>query len=406
MQRVGNLTLLRMFLPFLGRLPIDHVRYMWGLFANERPHRHGGQIRVNSFFPPFPSPAWTRFCRAVIQRQRAPYSLYLATTSSCPAACEHCSYARRAAASLDKEVALRVVWEAKQIGTITLGFTGGEPLMVPHLEELIAAARPELATIIFTGGYGLDAARALSLASAGIDCVTVGFESADACEHDRVRKRAGSFDVSAAAVEACRGAGIYTAMSTVATRERLQRGELEALWRLGAAWGVGELRVLSPVATGGWTGAAGNALDAEELATVRRFHVEHNRASDGPVVAAFAYLESNELYGCGAGFHHAYVDAAGNVSPCDLTPFSFGNVNDEPLTEIWQRMGERFPLPRCGCLMKEVAGSLTAGQSLPVDLPKSRATIPAYDPVGPLPGCMRRLFVSEQESIRERQPRR
>jgi radical SAM protein with 4Fe4S-binding SPASM domain len=31
------------------------------------------------------------------------------------------------------------------------------------------------------------------------------------------------------------------------------------------------------------------------------------------------------MFGCGAGFHHLFIDALGNVCPCDLTPLKLGN---------------------------------------------------------------------------------
>ncbi len=84
------------------------------------------------------------------------------------------------------------------------------------------------------------------------------------------------------------------------------------------------------------------------------FHIDWNRRGKGCSVASFAYLESDEMFGCGAGYHHLFNDAVGNVCPCDLTPLSMGNAVDEPLNVIWERMSEWFEKPRCGCFMKQV----------------------------------------------------
>jgi hypothetical protein len=167
--------------------------------------------------------------------------------------------------------------------------------------------------------------------------------------------------------------------------------ELARLHALGAAWGAGELRLLSPVATGGWRGCGGEMLDAEQRAAVSRFHAAANRAGSGPVVASAARLESEALFGCGAGFHHLFVDSAGEVCPCDLTPLSFGNALEEPLAAIWARMGERFELPRCRCLMAEVASRIPPGP-LPLPRAQSEALVPERRPDQPLPGGFSRLF--------------
>jgi GTP 3',8-cyclase len=68
-----------------------------------------------------------------------------------------------------------------RLGITNIRFTGGEPLLVRHLEEVVAAAaaltpRPEIA--LTTNGLGL-AHRAAGLAAAGLDRVNVSLDSVD-----------------------------------------------------------------------------------------------------------------------------------------------------------------------------------------------------------------------------------
>ena len=383
---------MRMFGRMVGRLPVGHLWFLLRRMRNEKPHRFGGQMRINTFFPPHPSPAFDRFCEAVIRRRRVPFSTYLAVTGRCPYQCPHCSYAGRGEAEMSTAELLDVIGQIKGIGTCTLGLTGGEPMLRDDLPELIAAAGPEMASILFTTGHRLDASRAGQLAEAGLTCVTVGVESTDAAAHDVVRGQDGSFAEARAAVTVCREAGLYTAVSTVATREKLASGELERMYDMAADWGVGEFRVLAPVATGGWLACGLEMLSPEEKAAASEFHVMHNRRRGGPAVASFAYLESPEMFGCGAGYHHLFIDAAGNVCPCDLTPLSFGNVGAEPLAEIWSRMGERFRRPGCRCLMAEMAGGLDESGPLPVSVEQSGNICPCRSGDEPLPEAYRRIL--------------
>ena len=385
-------TVLRMFLPLVGRVPAGHLWYLFRKMRSEKLQRLGGQVRINTFFPPWPSPAFDRFCRNVASRRRVPYSVYLAASAECPFRCAHCSYAGRRREALSTDRMLRLVGEIKGLGTCTLGLTGGEPLLRADLEAVIAAAGPEMAVIVFTTGHGLDAARAESLRRAGAGCVTVGLESSDPAAHDAVRGSAGSFAAAREAVAACRRAGLFTAISTVGFREKLASGDLERLYRLGADWGVGEFRLLAPVATGGLAGCGAAMLSSGELQALADFHVEHNRLRGGPSVNSFAYLESSGMFGCGAGYHHLFIDAAGEVCPCDLTPMSFGSVAREPLADIWARMAEFFPRPRCGCLMGTLAGRFPAAASLPLARQQSESLCPRRRPTDPLPEAYRRLL--------------
>lgn len=387
-----TLRVLGMFGRMVGRLPAGHLWYLLRRMRNEKPHRFAGQTRINTFFPPYPSPAFDRFCDAVIARRRVPFSTYLAVTGRCPYRCPHCSYAGRATAELPPEQLLDVVGQVKALGTCTLGFTGGEPMLRDDLAELVAAAGAEMATILFTTGHRLDADAARRLAEAKLTCVTVGVEWSSPARHDEVRGRAGSFQEARAAVAACRDAGLYTAVSTVATREKLAGGELERMVDLAAEWDVGEFRVLAPVATGAWLGCGAAMLSSEETAAAADFHVRHNRQSSGPAVASFAYLESPELFGCGAGYHHLFIDAAGNVCPCDLTPLSFGTVPDEPLAAIWTRMADCFPRPRRRCLMADLAARLPANAPLPLPPEQSAPLCPPPPFDAPLPEAYRRIL--------------
>jgi cyclic pyranopterin phosphate synthase len=68
-----------------------------------------------------------------------------------------------------------------RLGVTSVRFTGGEPLLARHLEEMVAAAaglrpRPEIS--LTTNGVGL-ARRASALAEAGLDRVNVSLDSVD-----------------------------------------------------------------------------------------------------------------------------------------------------------------------------------------------------------------------------------
>lgn len=384
-----------MFARVVGRLPADHLWYLARLMRHERPHRFGHQVRINSFFPPFPSPAFDRFVDHVIARRRVPYSTYVAITGHCPFHCAHCSHGHRTPHAFTTAQALELVAQVKSLGSCILGLTGGEPLLREDLPRILAAAQPELATILFTTGHGLDQTVARHLAQAGLGCVTLGVESSDADQHDRVRGAAGSFAQARTAAHIARKEGLYLALSTVATRDKLRNGELERIRVMAREWGAGEFRILAPVATGGCAGNTDVMLHGEERQALMDFHVDHNRHGNGPTIACSAYLESAEVFGCGAGFHHLFVDANGEVCPCDLTPLSFGNALTEPLDVIFKRMEPWFCLPRTGCLMARMAPHIPVGP-LPLPREMSEALCPRRDPTEPLPGAFKRLLGSSR----------
>jgi radical SAM protein with 4Fe4S-binding SPASM domain len=334
----------------------------------ENPHHHNGQVRINTFFPPVPSAAFDKFFNAVVKRQWIPFTIYFAVTDQCPYKCPHCSYGLHTKGQLDTAGTLDVIAQIKSLGTTTIGFTGGEPLLREDIVELVESAGEDTSSIIFTTGYHLNKQLCSKFLQAGLGCLTIGIESPDHREHDRTRGVEGSFQEALRAIQMSLEAGIYTAISTVATREKLQKGQVQQLAELATKYGVHEFRILEPIPTGRFQSQQEKVLSAEETKYLADFHKQWNRKRRGPAVVCFAYLESDEMFGCGAGFHHLFVDAVGNVCPCDLTPLSFGNVTEEPLSEIWTRMRQWFDRPRCGCFIKEICNELACGDA-PAELP-------------------------------------
>ncbi len=126
-----------------------------------------------------------------------------------------------------------------------------------------------------------------------------------------------------------------------------------------------------------------------------RLHKTWNHRGRAPAIASFSHLESDALFGCGAGNHHLFIDAVGNACPCDLTPLGFGNVCEEPLYDIWSRMGEWFPLPRRGCLvrdLREATNVLPTAATFPLCRPDSEALCRQHLRKTPLPAVFANLF--------------
>jgi len=378
----------------LLRLPPAHCWFMLGQLRDSKKKWHNGRLRINSFLPPYPSRAFTRWCDHALHRRRVPLSAYMAVTSRCPCRCSHCSYAHRGYDDVSPERLADAVRQVRELGACMIGFTGGEPLLRSDLAKLIASVSDDTATLLFTTGHRLDVERAKELADAGLTTAVLSIESTDPDEHDAIRGHRGSFAGVQRAIEACHQAGIFTSFSTIAFADRIESGELDRIYELATAWGVGEMRVPNPVATGGIAGCSGSMLDQQQMEYLRRIHKKYNdrKRDGGPTMASIAYMESDDLFGCGAAYHHMFVDDAGEVCPCDLTPLSFGNLHERPLAEIWEEMGEYFPRPRCGCLMNEIGERIPCNAQLPLLPSQSRSLVSAPGDDMPLPRAYQGLL--------------
>lgn len=111
-----------------------------------------------------------------------PLWLLAEVTYRCPLHCVFCynpvDFAKTERADeLSTADWLRVLREARQLGAVQCGFSGGEPLMRDDLEELIAEAhRLGYYTNLLTSGVGLTKERAQALKAAGLDHVQLSFQ--------------------------------------------------------------------------------------------------------------------------------------------------------------------------------------------------------------------------------------
>ena len=131
----------------------------------------------------------------------------------------------------------------------------------------------------------------------------------------------------------------------------------------------------------------------EQVAELRRFHRDTNRRGRGPKVSAFPEIESPELFGCGAGTFHVFIDPSGNVCPCDFVPLLFGNVVHERLDAVVRRMGEAMRQPRRHCFLQTNAATIqrhAAGHGYPLS-PEVSLQVAAESPKKDCPTILNSL---------------
>lgn len=109
-----------------------------------------------------------------------PLWLLLELTYRCPLHCAFCynptDYAKTVT-ELDTADWIRVLREARALGAVQLGLSGGEPLTRDDLEEIVAEARRlGFYTNLITSGVGLTDTRIAALKAAGLDHIQLSFQ--------------------------------------------------------------------------------------------------------------------------------------------------------------------------------------------------------------------------------------
>jgi len=347
----------------LYSLPKPLLRSMRQALQILRPVRKNGRIFLHLYAPPIGGESYRQYLRGLRRMsrgERIPIVTHLAITDACHCRCARCSNYRTGYDPSTRDLRSNID-ALREAGCSLIGFTGGEPLLRDDLSELIAACQPDMGTLIYTTGHGLNAARAQALRSAGLDMLYISVDHFDSQRHDRTRQYEGAHSEAVSAIRASVAAGLFTGVQTVVDGDLLQddrmRQHLEVLGREGAD----DVMLLEPVDIRGRS-----KLDETDTARIpevtSRWHRESLSDSSLPRVTASALMESNACFGCQGGFSFIYINTAGDVCPCDFVHRSFGNIRTDGLPVILERLKGGVPRPCAAC---------PAAHGSPGDLPQA-----------------------------------
>jgi MoaA/NifB/PqqE/SkfB family radical SAM enzyme/SAM-dependent methyltransferase len=340
---------------------------------HEKAIRFGDKFVINTHFPPFPSPAFTRFIESIslygaAEASHRLYSVTWAVTNRCNYRCWHCYNAGRDQIELPTERMIAIAGELQDFGAAVVTLTGGEPLLRRDLEDIASSFDDRTSLVLGTTGENLSPRRAELLKKAGIFAVGISLDSVDRDEHDRLRGCRGAFQTALNALKICADTGLYPYIVSVATREFLERTRFMAFLEFAGRIGALEVHLLEPTPTGRLASRPDVALTPVERSQIIAYQKEVALREDLPVLSSFAYLESEDHFGCGAGLTHLYIDGSGQVCPCNLVPMSFGDLRSEPLETALDRLRPHFSKPRTGCIGRVLAGKIPSPQPSPPEL--------------------------------------
>jgi MoaA/NifB/PqqE/SkfB family radical SAM enzyme len=257
----------------------------------------------------------------------------LAVTFRCNLSCIHCSASRMTDASrreMTVEDYRKLGRQLADNGVVVIQLTGGEPLVRPDLEEIIAVLGPSRFFISMgTNARLVTRERLLRLKRAGLDNLCISIDDWDAAEHDRWRGEKGTHAKALEAIELARDIGLRTMIFFVATHQNVRSdGFLKLIEYAGKARCL--LLVGWAVPAGNWNANDTILLTPEDLEYLESLQEKHLHVRTD--------FESNYLvWGCGAVKEKLYVSAYGDVVPCAFVHIALGNVIQEPLRDIRRR---------------------------------------------------------------------
>jgi pyrroloquinoline quinone biosynthesis protein E len=225
------------------------------------------------------------------------------------------------------EVAYRVAREAASLGAREVAFSGGEPLLWPGVENLVAiTAANHMEVTVYSSGV-VDNLHGLlgDLAKNGVHKIVFSLHGGDPPSHDGVTGLAGSFDLTIFAIEESAKLGVETEVHFV---------PMQANWRqlrevVGRAKEAGAQRVsiLRFVPHGRWRLGQGMALTHEQNMELQKMVQVARGSMCIRAGSPYNFLLLNDDPACCSGIDRLVVTPDLRVYPCD----AFKNIPAEEI---------------------------------------------------------------------------
>jgi MoaA/NifB/PqqE/SkfB family radical SAM enzyme len=282
------------------------------------------------------------------------------------------------------DMALRMIDEAAALGMTSLLLSGGDPLLYPHLVEVIRAGARHPGVFVFMNsvGTGVTVEKAHQIIEAGLGAWNFSVDTLDSVRYERLRGVRGALQTILTAIDTVRQAAaawpeFCLNYMTVITRHNFRH--IPDLLRHCVDTGVASIYLMNV-----YGDVTGEALLSEAeirefrtdivpllLSILREKHLPQIVQTNAAEVLATFFSSDNvdENYAqgtywpnmesvkqaCGVPNYYALIEPDGRVLPCCLVEISHtgevGSVADRSLADVWSGKGysnfRRDRIPFC-----------------------------------------------------------
>lgn len=263
-----------------------------------------------------------------------PAFLFISVTDQCNLACQGCWVTPcKPRREMDLRTLDSLVRQGKAGGCFFFGIMGGEPLLHGGIFDLFAK-HPDAYFLLFTNGTLITDETARAMRRLGNVSPLVSIEGTRSSSDAR-RGGVNVYDRAMAGLDHCRRNRLITGAATSVCRSNLHDLASESFMRDLAERGVHYLwyYIYRPV---GPRPEPELALDAAQVAELRRFIVDARSRSPLLVVDAYWDCDGKALCPAAVGMAH-HIGPGGDIEPCPPIQFALDSVRSgKPLAELFR----------------------------------------------------------------------
>ncbi|MFH1309339.1 MAG: radical SAM protein [Candidatus Omnitrophota bacterium] len=342
----GKITI-RRYVLFLKRL-----LYFLSKIYHNKFVKIGDTVRLGLYIPRFPSKAFFTACHKfmVFDAKLPCTTVLVSVTSACRFKCEHCYQKNDLGKDIDIDLTISAAKQLKDLGISFFNIEGGEPFLVyERLKKLCAAIGKDAEIWINSTGDGMTIDRLRELKALGLTAVMFSLHTYEPQKLNAFMKSDKAWDLLTEGIRLCHDADIPVTFNSCLLRDDFYNGNFQRVMDKAKEFKGCLIQLIKPKPSGGWLESGTERFSEADIDKVKELvHLYNNdkRYKTYPSISAQIIEEDPSVFGCTAGgTDRFYINAKGDVQPCEFLNISFGNIVQEDFKNIYSRMRGFFEGP-------------------------------------------------------------
>jgi len=339
----GNISF-KQFLLLLKRLLLFVSRVQHNKFV-----KIGNNTRLGLYVPGFPSQAFYNACKKFSQfSEKMPCTtVLLSITSSCPYHCNYCYQKFDKGKDVEIETLIRTVKKLQEMGIAFFNIEGGEPFLVfERLKKVCSVIDARSEIWINSTGAGITEQRLAELKAMNVTAVMFSLHSPDPESFNQFMGDNSAWKAMEAGVMMCHEVGVAVAFNTCLMRDDFYNGTFKKIMEAVRDYKACLIQIIKPKHAGGWLEKTEIDFTTEDLVYIKDKVNQYNLQEEFagyPSISAQIIEEDKDVFGCTAGgTDRFYINAKGDLQPCEFLNVSFGNIAVDRFEDIYQKMRNCF----------------------------------------------------------------
>jgi MoaA/NifB/PqqE/SkfB family radical SAM enzyme len=354
-----KVTTLFYFLPVLfhGELEIKNflrfvkrLLYFLAIMKDNKYVQTGQGVKINLYVPAFPTKAFFQACRKVMAfREKMPaVTVLVSVTSACRFRCKHCYQKLDKGKDVDIQLLVNAAKYLQDNGMGFFNIEGGEPFLVfDRLQKLVDSIDTRSEILINSTGDGITPERLKILKKNGnLSGIMFSLHTYDPHQLNVFMGSDDAWTTLEKGIKACHSVNVPVMFNSCLSRDDFYNGTFEKVMEQARVFGGVLIQVIKPKPAGGWLESGADKFTSQDIALAGEKMTGYNNLKafkKYPSIAPMIIDEDKEHFGCTAGgTDRFYINAKGDVQPCEFLNISFGNIATEPFEKIYKKMRATF----------------------------------------------------------------